>query len=122
MTMLMWPQPRTNWHYFIVNRANMPMLYLFQKSSLEVLEAASGPGHPDATTSLNRPILFVDQDEYAEVEPLYKRALTIRENTLGIDHPDVAVVLENMAVFYIDIGKKEEAERLTERAKKIHLK
>ncbi len=36
---------------------------------------------------------------------------------LGIDHPGVAVILENMAEFYIGIGKKDEAEGLTERAK-----
>jgi hypothetical protein len=48
--------------------------------------------------------------------------LEIRENTLGIDHPDVAVVLKNMAVSYIEIGKEDEAEKLTERAKTIHLK
>ncbi len=64
-------------------------------------------------TSLNRlAILLVDQGKYAEVEPLYERALKIRENTLGIDHPDVAVILENMAEFYIDIGKKDDAERM----------
>ena len=31
-------------------------------------------------------------------------------------------ILENMAELYIEIGKKEEAGRLTERAKKIRLK
>ena len=42
-------------------------------------------------------------------EPLYKRALAIREEALGKDHPDVATVLENLAVLYEKIGKEDEA-------------
>lgn len=38
------------------------------------------------------------QGKYAEAEPLYERALVIRENALGPDHPDVAMVLNNQAV------------------------
>lgn len=38
------------------------------------------------------------QEKYAEAEPLYERALAIREKTLGPDHPDVAMVLNNQAV------------------------
>jgi hypothetical protein len=32
--------------------------------------------------------------------------LRIRENALGIDHHNVAVILENMAEFYEEIEKK----------------
>ncbi len=53
-----------------------------QKYSLEIFETASGTDHPDVATSLNRlAILFVDQGKYVEVEPLFERALKIRENT-----------------------------------------
>ena len=37
---------------------------------------------------------------YAEAEPLYERALAIREKALGPDHPDVATSLNNLAVLY----------------------
>jgi tetratricopeptide (TPR) repeat protein len=70
----------------------------------------------------NLALLYSEQGIYAEVEPLYKRALEMGRKAFGPDHPDVAVVLKNMAESYIEIGKKDEAERLTERAKMIHLK
>lgn len=39
----------------------------------------------------------VAQGNHAEVEPLYQRSLTIREKALGLEHPDVATVLNNLA-------------------------
>ena len=38
-----------------------------------------------------------NQGRYADAEPLYKRALAIREKALGADHPDVADTLNNLA-------------------------
>ncbi len=35
-------------------------------------------------------MLYKSQGRYAEAEPLYKRALSIREKALGLEHPDVA--------------------------------
>ena len=61
-------------------------------------------------TSLNNLAgLYQAQGKDAEAEPLYKRALAIREKALGKDHPDVATVLENLAVLYEKIGKEDEA-------------
>jgi hypothetical protein len=48
-----------------------------------------------------------------------KRALAIDEKALGPEHPRVAVICENMAGLYRQIGKKKEAEELEERASKI---
>jgi hypothetical protein len=45
--------------------------------------------------------------------------LAINEKVLGRFHPDVAAVLENMAGFYTEIGKEDEAKRLEERVKII---
>src|SRR5262249_5781041 len=36
--------------------------------------------------------------------PLYKRALAIRENALGPDHPDVGVSISNLANLYFSQG------------------
>ena len=36
--------------------------------------------------------------EHGEAEPLYRRALAIAEKSLGSEHPDVAVGLNNLAV------------------------
>jgi tetratricopeptide (TPR) repeat protein len=50
-----------------------------------------GPEHPDVATSLNNlAALYRDQGEYAAAEPLYKRALAIRDKALGPEHPLVA--------------------------------
>ncbi len=62
------------------------------------------------------------QGKYAEAEPLYKRALKIREKALGKNHPHVATVCENMAELYKKIGKESKAEKLEERARKIRSK
>ena len=40
------------------------------------------------------------QGQYAQAEPLYKRALAIKEKALGPDHPDVATSLNNLAELY----------------------
>ena len=39
-----------------------------------------------------------NQGKYDDVEPLYKRALAILEETLGPDHPKVASSLNNLAI------------------------
>ena len=36
----------------------------------------------------------------SKVEPLFERALTIREKALSPEHPDVAQSLNNLALFY----------------------
>ena len=50
---------------------------------------------------------------------LYERALEILEKALPPDHPDLATVMENMAIFYREIGKDKEAEKLEQRAREI---
>jgi tetratricopeptide (TPR) repeat protein len=54
--------------------------------------------------------------QYAEAEPLYKRALAILEKSLGENHPDVATVLNNLAMLYQAINRLSEAEPLMKRA------
>ncbi len=56
------------------------------------------------------------QGKYAEAEPLYQRALEIREKALGKGHPDVAQSLNNLASLYQAQGKYAEAEPLYQRA------
>lgn len=57
-----------------------------------------------------------------EAEPLYQRALRIYEKTLGSDHPDLAIVLNNLAVIYQTTGRPREAEPLFLRAMAIMTK
>ena len=51
-----------------------------------------------------------------QAEPLYKRALAIREKTLGPDHPDTAQSLNNLAALYDSQGQYVQAEPLYRRA------
>ena len=49
--------------------------------------------------------LLYEAGEHADdAEPLLKRALSIREKTLGPDHPDIAVLLNNRAAVYFARG------------------
>ena len=56
---------------------------------------------------------------YSTVEPLYRRALDIRQRVLGEEHPDTASSYNNVASNLDDQGKYEEAEPLHRRALEI---
>ncbi len=53
---------------------------------------------------------------YAEAEPLFRRALAIREAALGPDHPDTALSLNNLAELLRAQGRSGEAEPLFRQA------
>src|SRR5262249_4143207 len=56
-----------------------------------------------------------------EAEPLYLRALQIREQQLGAEHPDTATSLNNLAGLYTSQGKYTEAEPLYQWAVKVSM-
>ncbi len=62
------------------------------------------------------------QGNYAQAEPLYQRALAIREKALGAEHPNIAPGLENYAALLRDMGRDAEAEKMEARAKGIRAK
>jgi len=45
----------------------------------------------------NLAALYLAQGKYAEAEPLFQRALAVREKALGPEHPDTITVIENYA-------------------------
>jgi tetratricopeptide (TPR) repeat protein len=70
-----------------------------------LVEAHFGADHPYYAVALNkRGLVYRAQGKYAEAERLLKRALAIREKTLGASHPDVAQTLTNLANVYRDQG------------------
>jgi tetratricopeptide (TPR) repeat protein len=72
---------------------------------------------PDMATSLGRlAYLYYLQGRYGEAEPLYQKALVIREKQLGPNHPNVATSLNNLANLYESQGRYGEAEPLLLRA------
>uniref|UniRef100_A0A8C7I644 Kinesin light chain n=1 Tax=Oncorhynchus kisutch TaxID=8019 RepID=A0A8C7I644_ONCKI len=110
------------------------------KQALEDLEKTSGHDHPDVATMLNilalvyrcpcyhnyvrlSFVIILDQNKYKEAAHLLNDALSIREKTLGKDHPDhpdVAKQLNNLALLCQNQGKYEEVEYYYCRALEIY--
>ncbi len=83
-------------------------------------EKALGPNHPDVAGDLNNlAVLYYTQGQYAQAEPLFKRALAIDEKALGPNHPDVATDLENLAALYRVTKRDAEAETMEQRVARI---
>ena len=57
--------------------------------------------------------------EYEEAEPLYKQALSLRQELLGDRHPDVASSLNNLAFLRYHQNRYDEAEALLLQALEI---
>ena len=90
-----------------------------EKQFLAALQEAEkfGPKDSRLATSLNNLALLYDaQGQYAQAEPLYRRALAIWEQALVPEHPSVAISLNNLALLYRAQRKYTEAELLFRRA------
>lgn len=66
--------------------------------------------------------VYYAQGQYAEAKPLYKRALRIYERTLGKNHPEVAVTLENYADLLRRTNRDAKAKKMEAHAKAIRAK
>ena len=55
-------------------------------------------------------------------EPLFKRALAIREKSLPHGHPDIGQSLNNLATLYEKLGRHRDSEPLFKRALAIYEK
>src|SRR4029077_19750932 len=72
---------------------------------------------PKATGIMTRFALWLNnRAEFGEAEPLYLRALAIREKALGSEHPDVASSLICLAALYDNQGQYAKSEPLCLRA------
>ena len=86
---------------------------------LAALKIAEGFGEKDTRLgeSLNRLAhLYYLQGKYTRAEPLYRRALTLAEKTLGVDHPELASSLTNLAAVYDALGRYADAAPFHKRA------
>jgi tetratricopeptide (TPR) repeat protein len=78
---------------------------------------------PKATWMMNQlAVWFNNRAEHTEAQPLYQRALAIREKVLGPEHPYVATSLNNLAELYRAQGRYAEAQPLYQRALAIREK
>jgi tetratricopeptide (TPR) repeat protein len=57
-----------------------------------------------------------DRAHYQQAKPLYQRALVIREQVVGSQHPDTATSLNDLAILYREQCEYEQAEPLYQRA------
>lgn len=64
--------------------------------------------------------LYRTQKRFEEAEPLFLRALTLRERVLGPEHFHTAGSLRGLALFYAECGYYEKAEALYQRALAIY--
>jgi len=79
-----------------------------------------GPSHPSVATTVNNlGQIFLLQHRFADAEPLFRRALDIREARLGKEHPDVATTLNDYASLLRSTNRKSEAKEMTARANRI---
>ena len=91
-------------------------------ASLEQYEQ-SNPSEEELAYRLNKVAFFLRLNaNYDGAEPLYRRALTIREKVLGPEHPDTATNLHNLAVLLKSKGDYDGAEPLYRRALTIYEK
>ena len=68
-------------------------------------------------SDLNKRAIELDNaGRYSEAEPLYQQSLAMHEEVLGLDHPDVAVSLNNLAFLYGEQRRYAEAEPLYKRS------
>jgi len=72
-----------------------------------------GEEHPSTAISYNNLAeLYRNIGEYQKAEPLYLKALNIREKILGEEHPSTATSYNNLAGLYRNIGEYQKAEPL----------
>ncbi|MFQ3593275.1 MAG: tetratricopeptide repeat protein, partial [Gemmataceae bacterium] len=57
--------------------------------------------------------------QYSQAEPLYRSALSIRQQALGPEHPEVAESLHDLASFLDQVGRFHEAAELYRQAREI---
>jgi len=86
--------------------------------ALAVSGYADDAGIADPTVSLMNVLglLLKTQALHTEAEPLYRRALTLAENSFGPDHPEVATLLSNLGLLLQAANRLDEAEPLMRRA------
>jgi len=88
--------------------------------------AAAGPGVAETAAEVDRLAAEVMRlyraGKYDEAVPLAQRALALRETALGPRHPDLAVLLGNLAGLYQRLYRYDEAESLLKRTLEINEK
>ncbi|VVT19725.1 tetratricopeptide repeat protein [Hoeflea sp. EC-HK425] len=92
----------------------------FYRQQLSCFVEAHGEEHPNTATSYNSIAFYLNaQGRAAEAEPLFRKALEIRQRVLGEEHPHTATSFNNVASNQDDQGYVAEAEPLYRKALEI---
>lgn len=92
---------------------------LYQRS-LRIREKVLGAEHPDVAISLsNLAWLYYAQERFEMAENSSRRAVAIAEKSLGPCHLHTATMLENRANILKALGRRDEAQPLLDRVKRI---
>jgi tetratricopeptide (TPR) repeat protein len=84
---------------------------------LKATEQKLGADHLDVAVSLhNLALLYYCESKYDAAEPLYRRALEIREKNLGADDPAVRQTMQIYASLLRQEGRNAEARKLEAKA------
>ena len=93
-----------------------------EQQLLETVKNAEslGEGNPLLLTSLfSLATFYRDRQEYDKAAHQYQRALHIKEETSGPNHPDVAAILQRYALLLQEAKRSSEAANLRARANAI---
>ena len=91
--------------------------YLPHAQSCKALLQQYTLAFPEAASLLNKMGHYLwDSGEFAEAQPLLEHALKMREQVLGLEHPDLAQSLNDLAVLYNQQQMDKRAEPLHHRA------
>ena len=96
---------------------------LYEVKLVELRAATEGDrASIEALRLVNESANLQGKGKFAEALPLTERALTLREQTLGPNHPEVAQLLNDMAGLYYYLGDYAKAEPCFQRALEIREK
>ena len=99
------PVSSTSRRYF-TSRVATQRLNLWPNAHSPSVRRRCGLEHPDVAIGLNNLArLYVAQGRAVEAEPLYQRALAVREKALGVDHPDSVTVRRELQMLQQSIPR-----------------
>lgn len=85
------------------------------KAAIEEIKTAPASDLRIAESFTNLGVLYVSRGQMAKAEPLFERAVKIKESSLGTQDKDVIAALSKLTQYYLANGKKEKARPMMER-------
>lgn len=87
--------------------------------AVELAKREFGEGHPDHLAMQNNACLLLSFIKSPKAEPALRELLRVAREKMGVRHPNVAVVLLNLAELLENLGRPDEAKPLRAEAESI---